>query len=288
MKRAYRQFWLTNEKEEIFWLNGESGAILMDVTGIGYEDDSNYTEIGDGWFSHPSTKNTPQTLITGTMVFVGKRKEDEYNYMADWILKSSDIFFNLSSGKYRHYRRRVHVSSFVRPGSRDTLHVPITFAPLSPWYLMNDAVVTLSEPNTGFFIVGTDRVGEGTLTETAGLIASVQLEAEGQLPSSISFVWTGKLVNPVITLTANGKMLGRCAINATIENGYSLSYSTEPGNSFVRWMRGSQSGDIIDAVDLTSDIYPLIPLGVVCTFTMTAMEMTGNGKVTLKHFMKGV
>lgn len=289
-----RRFYLENASGERWGLNGEDGIFFKNPSGLGIVDGTKFTDLKHGFFIVADDTTEPQATPAGDFVFHCGDPYGCYFRLADWIART-DALYLIYAPKDTEYRRRVRLHYLTKTeleGPR-WMTCPVAFMAMTPWHIAQKATLQLATLADNALRCDY----EGSVLDMAILAASTNPGATGDiLPGGhygapFRFVYTGALVDPVLTVTGQitGKEYGRCSLDLTLSEGETLIVSTEFNNAYVAVMRNGVLEDAISAVDLAYDPYPRASLTEACTLSLTASStITGTADVTVFYYYKGV
>lgn len=132
-----RYFKLENSAGEILDITTEQ-LLFHDISGIGFEEDNDFTAIGRVWKLNKS--DYQQTPVSGTMCFVGTDKKTPYTQYREFysfIDKTPlQLLYYPNGLNTMEYRKRVRVSKLEKSEINEygVLDCDIEFIPYTPWY----------------------------------------------------------------------------------------------------------------------------------------------------------
>lgn len=132
-----RYFKLENSAGEILDITTEQ-LLFHDISGIGFEEDNDFTAIGRVWKLNKS--DYKQTPVSGTMCFVGTDKKTpyiQYREFYSFIDKTPlQLLYYPNGLNTIEYRKRVRVSKLEKSEINEygVLDCDIKFIPYTPWY----------------------------------------------------------------------------------------------------------------------------------------------------------
>lgn len=285
--RRERRFFLENESGNRIELMGRSGIWFNNISGLGFEENSEFADLSNGFFQKVNSQKMPQSSITGELTFVGRHPYEDYFRFANWVSKATELYLIYAPG-VTEFRRKVVLQHLAKGELNGVgwLIVPVSFPALSPWHLpsvvnldvqaLEDDVVCFDDEDSGFDV--------GVLTEPLYAGSVTYIDPEGHLPSRFRLEYTGAVVNPVITLTGqiSGTEYGRCALDGVeLQEGETLILDTRVQEGGIWLQQGGRLTDLIDKVDLSFDPFPLMPVTEVC-----ALRIAGDGDVAGMAWVK--
>lgn len=132
-----RYFKLENSAGEILDITTEQ-LLFHDISGIGFEEDNDFTAIGRVWKLNKS--DYQQTPVSGTMCFVGTDKKTPYTQYREFysFIDSPplQLLYYPNGLNTTEYRKRVRVSKLEKSEINEygVLDCDIEFIPYTPWY----------------------------------------------------------------------------------------------------------------------------------------------------------
>jgi hypothetical protein len=122
--------------------------------------------------------------------------------------------------------------------------------------------------------------------------ATAEVQATGHTPAGIVFAYKGAIKNPVLMLYGkrSGEMYGNVLINLVSNAGDTLEYSSKYDDSYIRLRQSSGSVvDLIDAVDITQNVFFRIPVGESCVFEIASEDkMSGSAQIAVFDYFRTV
>lgn len=289
-----RKFYLENAAGERVGLNGEDGIRLKNPSGLGIASGTSFTDLKHGFFSIAEDEIEPQATPAGDLVFHCGDPYGRYRRLADWVSQTSALYLIYVPGQVE-YRRRVSLHYLTKTeleGPR-WMTCPVAFQAMNPWHTA--AKTTLQLAPLADNALRCDY--EGSVLDAAILAPSTNPGASGDIQPGghygipFRFVYTGELVNPVLTVTGQntGTEYGRCALNLTLAAGETLIVSTEYDNAGIWILRGGVLYDAIEAADLAYDPFPRASRTEPCTLSLEASSaIQGAEDVTVFYYYRGV
>lgn len=290
-------FALENERAERYDLTAPSPVFLVDVYGLGVVTERNYGEIGRNFFivTEDTTYSNP---IQGDLIYQ-PGAFGNYQQLVNFIAQAKELYFCYAPLD-DEFRCKVKLD-YINKDRRDKagwMRAPISFNPLTPWFLPEAAVV---EIDTG----GPDAKGylaanSYKYTYDSDLVYGPELTGDptktiypaGHEPSGFLFRYTGAVAHPVISLVgASGTVYGECHIDETFVAGETIELCTAPDNSYVRKVSSGVVTDLMAAskVDLAYEPYPRAPVDEASVLSITGDDhVTGKAELTIYRYYRSV
>ncbi|MEG0913709.1 MAG: hypothetical protein RSG53_08890 [Oscillospiraceae bacterium] len=263
-----RKFWLKNSLGENYGLNGESGMRLINPFGFGYQLAPTYGALNHGFYAVTNKKKEPQGQCGGDLVFTRANPYADYMVFVDWMNKGYELEFAYQPLDVQFFSS-VEIDTFEKTeiGDGGYLTVPVVFNKLTPWYKQNPISMRLEPSSSG----GDSKRYTYRYPyryQTGRFSSSVEVRAQGHIPSGLVIAIAGPLTNPVFTLTdvLSGEEYGRMKLRTTVQSGSIVTFSTIE----------NRSGIDIDGVDasqylnLANENFFQIPLNKTCELTLSA------------------
>lgn len=203
------------------------GIIATNLTGLGYTPGGVYSKISAGYYRQTGEDEKMQPC--GLTLNFTRNAYDTYKWLLDWMIDAGvwDYVYNPGDGEYR---RRVTLEYINKPERNKVGHLvsQISLVTLTPWY--REETLT----------------GAGTVSVSAG----------GQIASAVKIVTTGtSLVNPYISMVANGEEFARCEISMNVSTSNSLEYSNFYDDSHIIGVINGVRTSLIENLTARHNIY---------------------------------
>ncbi|MCQ2113350.1 MAG: hypothetical protein MJY95_08435 [Bacteroidaceae bacterium] len=208
-------------------LNGENGLWFLNPSGMGASMQSTYATITDGFFSSTDMKSK-QGSIAGDFAWT-ESGYSGYKTMVDAIFTADNlrIGYNPDGVEYFADCQINYITKGESYGAK-ILKAPVSFILLTPWYIEEQLT------------------GAGTVSVSAG----------GQIASAVKVVSTGtSLVNPYISMSANGEEFARCEISMNLSTSNSLEYSNFYDDSHIIGVINGVRTNLIENLTARHNIY---------------------------------
>ena len=252
-----RKFYLASSSGERFGLNGERGVWYTEPEGYGFEMETEYLALGNGFFvpllDEGEAEPLAQVAKVGTLKFERPAYQN-YRSFVDWALAAGSL--ELIYVPYGEAEARAGVSiRSLQKGERDKvrlLHAPVELLPLTPWSRGSDTEMNMSA-GAGSRYSGRypGRYGQ----DAAGQL-SARLSAAGHIPGAVLLHYSGGITDPEIRLTGaeSGKVFGLCKLSASIPSGAVLEYSSREDAAAIRQLNAD--GSVTDLLEALTDPGP--------------------------------
>lgn len=289
-----RKFYLSSASGELFALNGERGVWYTEPEGYGFELETEYLSLGDGFYAplldEDETEPQAQVAKVGTLTF-DRPAYQNYRIFVDWVFAAGSL--ELVYVPFGEEAARAHVAiRSLQKGELDKvrlLHTPVELVPLSPWSRGADADLTLSAASAARY---SGRYPGRYGQDAAGLM-SARLPAAGHIPGAVSLRYSGGISDPEIRLTGarSGQVYGLCRLTAQIPVGAVLEYSSRKNDSYIRQLNAD--GSVTDLLQALTDpgVWPYARLPVDEDSILTvrsAAPFSGVATLSVYHYYRTV
>lgn len=291
--RPVRKFWLRNAVGEQIDLNGAEGIWATDPTGLGVQLNPSWGNLTSGFFTVLEDQYEPQQPVGLTLKLTRRgRVYDDYHALAGWLAAAGDgllLLYQPPGGSV--YWRSVSLQ-YLKKGETDRLgwlSCPLSLLPRTPWYLPSEAGADVAEQSADVMRYGW-RCGEARYAASHAASYAAVLQPGGDMPGVIRIRFAGTAVSPVITLTglATGTLYGRLIIDAELQTGDVLEYSSAVQDSYVRILRGGSVIELDNALDPTEEPFFRLPLSEPCTLQISGASIDGSARVSVSYLYRTV
>jgi len=285
------KYYLENGTGERFSLNVGDNAMLKNISGLGMTAKDTFADIGDGFFAATEEKFSQGNIVFDIVFFTDAM--NAYKAFVDWVTQSDEMYFVYNPAETQEYYRRVRIG-YLTKTYRDAmgiLTVPTSLMCLTPWYTLRNVQIELTKQTEDAirfpFTFDTNLYfGSSEIGDYAALITGA-----GHISSALRIAYTGAATNPVITLTDNGSVIGKCKITKTLIANDVLEVSSEYSDAYVKMTRGTTVTDLIDdnSVDITFNPFCRVPAGHTCEIRLSAdEELTGTATCKIISYYRSV
>ena len=292
--RSIRKLYLQNASGERWDLNGTNGVYCTDLSGFGFTLETDFSNIGCGFFQVPSDNADAQSNLAFTVVFA-KNAYITFQTFADWLADSEKLSIVYNPTGTQEYYRDI-VVSFVEKGELNGvgwLECPCSFYALTPWY--RPIPTSLSVQSSGkderklYNYRYTDSFKYG-LDSSSALSATVV--GSGHIPAAIELFYYGAIKNPQIKLTGNisGNTFGVCSISSVFSDADILVVSTKYEKSFVKKIAADGiESDLLNDLNLNLKPFFRIPINEPCTISIESDDFfTGRAELAVYYYYRSV
>lgn len=285
-----RRFFLENEAGARIPLNGQGGIWFNAIAGLGFEDNADFADMGNGFFKKRNNTKLPQSSITGELTFIGKHPYQDYNDFVNWTRKASELYLVYAPA----------VTEFVRPVTIQYLTktelnkvgwlvVPVSFPALAPWYhpTVTETAIEKQDEDILYFDDEETVIDEATLSKNTYAGSLVYISPKGHIPGAFRLEYSGGIKNPVITLTGmtSNKEYGRCSLSTDFEAGEMLVLDTRIQEGGVWKQTNSALLDLTEELDLSFEPFPAVPMTENCMLKISGDgDVTGSASVKIYHY----
>lgn len=290
-----RKFYLVSAAGDRFPLQGERGVWLTDPEGLGFETETEYLPLGDGFYAPmldtDASEPLTQVPVAGTLIF-DRPAYQNYRILVDWALAAGSLSLVYVPRGEAEASRAVRLSSLLKDELDEVqlLHSPVELLPLSPWSRGEAAAMALSTAASSARYPGRypGRYGQ----DAAGLM-SARLPAVGHLPGAVLLRYSGGITDPEIRLTGarSGVVYGRCKLSAVIPVGAVLEYSSTPDGAGIR--QRNADGSVLNLLSALPDPgpwpYVRLPVDEDSILTVSSpAPFSGAAQLTVYHYYRTV
>lgn len=290
-----RKFYLESAAGERFGLNGERGVWYTEPEGYGFEMETEYLSLGNGFFAPllDEDEAEPQTQVpkTGTLIF-DRPAYQNYRIFVDWALSAGSLRLIYVPYGEAEASARVVIQSLLKDELDKVrlLNSEVELLPLSPWERGQPAAMSAAAASSAARYSGrySGRYGQ----DAAGLL-SVRIPAAGHLPGAVLLRYAGGITDPEIRVTGavSGKVYGLCKLTAVIPSGAVLEYSSRPDAAAIRKLNadGSVSGLLEALTDPGDWPYASLPTDEDCVLSVSsAAPFNGSAELTVYRYYRTV
>lgn len=288
-----RKLWLKDGRGKRFELDGSDGVYVSELAGLGFSLSPNWGDLGNGFFKALDSTQEPQRNVTFTVTFT-RAPYATFQRFVDFV-STGNVSLCYSPFEGAEYIRDVSISSVSKSelNAVGWLECSCSLLCLTPWYMPSFTSLTLESD-------GDEDVRRYPYTYTPGLrfgsesaaaLSGVIMPA-GHIPGALQILYTGGIVNPRISLVGNqtGKTYGVCSLKAEIPADHYLLLTTTPNGSSVGMIAPDLTAtELLNALDLSFDPYPRIPVDEPCTLRIESdSEIPGVATVQVYYFFRSV
>ena len=264
-------------------LNGENGIWFTNPEGLGATLNPAMVNLRNGFFRTAAEDIIPQVPIVGTLTFkpttlglIALTPYDYYRVFEHSLVTAQTIeigYTPTTNAAPTEYRIRVALNYITKTEMRGNwLSCPVSFSPLTPWYLETPVSINF-EPAYGGPIV----------------VAKINARAS-DVPAAIKVDITASnaVGNVYLRLDTHGttdyKQL--VALEGVIlpSGGGSISYSSSYGDSHITADDGNTITDLVNILNVASDPWIRIPTGNEYDLSIIGTGLTLSDTYTLKVY----
>lgn len=283
-----RNFYFENEKgNRIDCQKINGGLFLYNVTGLGYEENIEYEQLGNIFIQ--KDKKITQNVINGELEFYDMTYE-EYIEFVNFILASSElklIYIPKTSSRNEYYRD-IDVCKIDKSEEDDfnVLKCPITMNCKSLWYKQTTAIYTI-EPKENE--IRWDFAWDSKFTDYD--TRSLQYINEGHIEAPVLIEVRGHVINPKFELYVEGQLYQTVTFTVEIKEYEKLLYGTKENDFYIN--RQKTDGTIeslfsLDVINFENDNVIRLPKNKSCELRITADNEVLNAQVTILTYYKAV
>ena len=283
-----RKFFIENELGVRYALNNETGIFLSAPSGLGVTLNPSFADLKKGFFRAVSGDTEPQSTIACSLVFTGNNAYATYREFANWCNITAKLFLVYLPYGTNEYYRGIALNYMTKTELTETrwLEVPVSLACITPWYRATPSRMSMVEESGYVMRYSFSYTTELVYSSSNAGSMAVDIAAGGHIPAALVFSYTGEIINPRLTLrgTATDAVYGLCSLNVTLAANEKLEISTLYGDSYARMIGADGvTTDLLNAVDLSYEPFPRVPITEDCTLFLAADEVI-NGTATVRVY----
>ena len=283
-----RNFYFENEKgKRIDCQKINGGLFLYNITGLGYEEEAEYEQIGDTFVQN--SKKTKQNQITGDLEFY-EMSYDEYKDFVDFIIASEElklIYIPKTSDRSEYYRD-IDVCKIDKSEEDDynVLPCPISMNCKSLWYKKTTAIYTIEAKSNE---LRWDFKWDSRFADYD--TRKLEYVNEGHTEAPILVEISGHVVNPYIELYIEGQLYQTVRFRTEIQEYEKLLYGTKENDFYINRQKADgtlESLFSLDVIDFANDNVIRIPKNKSCELRLKADNEIVNAQVIILAYFKAV
>lgn len=283
-----REFKLINEKgQEFSLMDIENYCFFSEPSGLGYEYQTEYQQLGDTFISN--LRNIQQGQINGTLNF---KNYDNFASFVNFVEGSEGLRFGYKipyrDGSLKEYFKDVQIQSLGKTQIQTNgfLSEPVVFDCLSFWYEENTVIYNITAQEAE---IRWDFKWDSKFADYDS--RNLQYINSGHVEAPIYAEIDGQVVNPKIELYAEGELIQTVAVNITIAQFEKLLYDTRENQFMIA--KQNTDGTIeslfsLDYIDFENDNVIRLPKNKSCEIKLTAENEVLNAKLTIYPRYKAV
>lgn len=233
-------------------LNGETGVWFTEPEGLGVTINPSMVNLRNGFFKAAAKDLIPQVPIVGTLTFepsmlgvLPLSAYENYHLFQSSVVRANTLELGYTPFDNTEYRIQVELNYLTKSElTGNWLKVPVSFAPLSPWFIAENITVPISASQ--------DDVDTYVAEYTP----------KGDIPAAFEIVGDGG--TPLLIGAedyATGDVYGIFSIPASelINPSGSFEFSTKYNNSYARFTGSGETTDLVKVVQIPNTGVPLFP-----------------------------
>lgn len=282
-----RNFYLENEKgNKIDFQSFNGGLFLYKVSGLGYEENISYEQIGDTFI--PINKQLVQKPIEGTLEF-DEKSYDEYHKFVNFVNRSKNlklIYVPKLTNRIEFYRD----IDFIRIDKSEEddfgiLSCPISMKPRTLWYKKEDVKIEITSiPNE----VRWDFKWDSIFIDYNN--KNIIYENMGHIESAIQVVMNGYIKNPTITVYQDEEKIYELKIEIEIQEYEKYLFSSKDGELYIKKQNTDGTYENLfknPYINIKNTNIFKLPLGV-SKLQIHADNDINNARISILEFYKSV
>ena len=283
-----REFKLINEKgQEFSLMDIENFCFLSEPSGLGYEYQTEYQQLGDTFISN--LRNIQQGQVNGTLNF---KNYDNFASFVNFVEGSESLKFGYKipyrDGSLKEYFKDVQIQSLGKTQIQTNgfLSEPVVFDCLSLWYEENTVIYNITAQENE---IRWDFEWDSKFADYDS--RNLQYINNGHVEAPIYAEIDGQVVNPKIELYVEGELVQTVAVNITIAQYEKLLYDTRENQFTIA--KQNTDGTVVslfslDYIDFENDNVIRLPKNKSCEIKLTADNEVLNAKLTIYPRYKAV
>ena len=283
-----RNFYFENEiGKRVDCQNINGSLFLYNVTGLGYEENIEYEQIGNTFVQND--KKAVQNVISGDLEFYNMTY-DEYCKFVDFILGSTElklIYIPKTSSRDEYYRDIDFCKiDKMEEDDYNVLSCPITINCKSLWYKQATAIFNMKSTSNE---IRWDFKWDSKFSDynTRKLI----FVNKGHTDAPIQVEIDGHIVNPKIDLYIEGELYQEVPFNVEIFEYEKFLYGTKEGEFYVKRQKTDGTKESLfkdNVIDIANDNVVRLPKNKSCEIRLSSDNGIQNAKVEIFTFYKAV
>ena len=283
-----RNFYFENEKgKRIDCQKINGGLFLYNVTGLGYEENIEYEQIGNTFVQND--KKTLQNQITGDLEFYDMTYNEYCNFI-NFILKATSlrlIYVPKTTERIEYYRD-IDVCKIDKTEEDEfnILTCPITINCKSLWYKENTVVYNMAEQQDE---LRWDFQWDSKFTDYN--IRSLEYINEGHVEAPVLIEINGPATNPTIELYVEGELYQEVPFLIEIEEHEKLLYGTKENEFYINKQKTDGTLESLlnlDVIKFENNNVVRLPENKSCELRLKADTEILNAQVTILAYYKAV
>lgn len=283
-----REFKLINEKgQEFSLMDIENYCFLSEPSGLGYEYQTEYQQLGDTFISN--LRNIQQGQINGTLNF---KNYTNFASFVNFVESSESLRFGYkipyADSSFKEYFKDVQIQSLEKSQIQTNgfLSEAVVFDCLSLWYEENTIIYNITAQENE---IRWDFKWDSKFADYDS--RNLQYINNGHVEAPIYVEIDGQVVNPKIELYVEGELIQTVAVNITIAEFEKLLYDTRENQFMIA--KQNTDGTIeslfsLDYIDFENDNVIRLPKNKSCEIKLTAENEVLNAKLTIYPRYKAV
>lgn len=280
-----RNFYFENEIGQRIDCQKINGNLFFyNVTGLGYEEEIEYVQIGNNFV--PNKSKIKQNQICGDLEFYNMTY-DEYCNFVDFILTAKELklVYIPKRNRRTEYFRDIDLFKIdkAEEDEYNILSCPIAMNAKSLWYEQKEIVYDIKAQENEVrwnFRFNSKFVNYNN--------RNIIFENKGHAEAPIKLEMMGYLINPSILISVNGKELYSLHLNLTLLEGEKLLYFTKDTDLYI-YKQDAEGNltNLFEDLDLNRVNFFKLPKGL-CEISLTAENNVQNAKLTIYVEYKAV
>lgn len=277
------EFTLVNEYGQSYALNDLTTGFFTAPSGMGFESNVNYTQIGHAWVRNYS--NDKQKTLSGNIVFATADPYKEQTALLKFIRTSKRLRLCRKTSAGEYYKD-VDITKYdISRVQNRALTCPVSLASKSLWY--SDSVTTyqITAQADGSYM----KYAYKFPTKLSGAVnGRVAISNDGSVEAPMQVSFKGPIVNPTLVLMQEGAELSKVDIIGEAEAGESIEYSTVDGDLYCYHKTAATQTSLVSNFDLENDNFFKIPIGSSEIIVSADADITAPVVISVRKLYRAV
>lgn len=282
-----REFKLINEKgQEYSLMNINEYCLLTEPGGLGYSYTTDYQQLRN--IFETNLRKIEQGSLNGILNF---KSYDNYKKFVDYIENSDKLRFSYKipfKDGSREYFKNVNIQSLSKTEiqTNGVMSESVVFDCLSLWYEKTTAIYNMeaSDAELRWNFKWDSKFIEYTTR-------SLKYVNKGHIEAPILIEINGEVINPIIYLYVEGKLVQNVMLKTKILTGEKLMYGSEENNFYIVKQKSDGTTESLfnlDTIDFENDNVIRLPKNKSCELKITADDDIKSAKVTILAYYKAI
>ena len=274
----HTQFTLMNDDGERFSLSNVNSGYLVDVSGLGYEYENEYSRIGTKWVRNSSENQ--QIQLTGDVIFIGTGEFDAGQNFISFIRRSNKLIIECTMESLVRMKDVDLISFDPEMIGINTLAFHLSMIETSAWYSPEQETFTLDIETVDekeYDVADGSQFAyeyntEYTYNDYSAARVSIQNLSSFEAPFVVRF--NGPISNPNILVYQDGVLIAEADIIGGVNSGDYIEWSSLDGDLHCFKSVDGVITNLVGDFDISKTNFFKLPIGT------TTIEVTATSSVT--------